>query len=65
MAIESSLVTADVIETTEFPDLAQRYRVTAVPKTIIGDRVELLGAQSEARLLEQLLAAAAPPGMAG
>lgn len=61
MAIESSMVTADVIETIEFPDLAQRYRVTAVPKTIVGDSVELLGAQPEARLLAEILAAATPP----
>jgi hypothetical protein len=61
MAIESGMITADVIEITEFPDLAQRYRVTAVPKTIIADSLELLGAQSEARLLAEILAAATPP----
>ena len=36
-AMESDLVRADGIEATEFPDLAERFRVFAVPRTIIND----------------------------
>lgn len=52
MAIESERVTADVIEANEFPELSDRYQVSGVPKIVINDRVELLGAQREARLIE-------------
>jgi predicted DsbA family dithiol-disulfide isomerase len=43
MAIANSRVVADVVEVSEFPDLAQRYRVRGVPKTVINDSVEFLG----------------------
>lgn len=36
-AIESDKVTADGIEITGYPDLAREYRVTSVPKTVVGD----------------------------
>lgn len=52
MAIESERVTADVIEANEFPELSDRYQVSGVPKIVINDRVELLGAQREGRLIE-------------
>ena len=43
MAIESDRIVADVVEISEFPDMAQRYGVTGVPKIVINDEVELLG----------------------
>ena len=36
-AMESDLITADMVEATEFPHLAQRYAVRAVPRTIINE----------------------------
>ncbi len=36
-AMESELITADMVEATEFPHLAQRYAVRAVPRTIINE----------------------------
>ncbi|MCD6479721.1 thioredoxin family protein [Candidatus Bathyarchaeota archaeon] len=39
-ALVNQNLTADVIEAVEFPELAKRYGVMAVPKTIINDRVE-------------------------
>ena len=48
MAVESPLITATCIEATEFLDLAQRYQVTGVPKTIVNDTIEILGALPEA-----------------
>jgi len=58
-AVESGNVTADVIEISEFPDLAARYHVHGVPKVVINDTVELVGAQPEAAFLDAMLKAAA------
>ena len=46
-AIESPLVTSVAIDATEFPDLVRRYNVNGVPKTVINDTVELMGAAPE------------------
>jgi predicted DsbA family dithiol-disulfide isomerase len=61
MAIASDRVTATAIEATEFPELSQSYRVSAVPKVVINDRVEFEGALPEAQFLEAVLRAAADP----
>ena len=62
MAVESSRVTADVVEATEFPELVQRYSVSGVPKTVVNDFVELVGAQPEATFLREVLRAVASTG---
>jgi glutaredoxin-like protein len=46
-AIESPLVSSVAIDATEFPDLVRRYDVNGVPKTVINDSAELLGAAPE------------------
>jgi len=51
MAIESEHVTADVIEAMEFPDLSQRYGVRGVPKIVINETTEFVGALPEAEYL--------------
>jgi len=51
MAVESEHVTADVIEAQEFPDLARRYGVRGVPKIVINDGVEFVGALPESQFL--------------
>ena len=48
-----------MVEATGFPDLAQRYQVTGVPKTVVDDRIEILGAQPEADFVAQVLRAGA------
>ncbi len=63
MAIASPRVRADIVEVTEYPDLAARYVVRGVPKTILNDRLFLEGAVPETELLAavtQATAAAAP-----
>jgi hypothetical protein len=55
MAVESPLVTSLAVEVTEFPDLIQRYRVNGVPKTVVNDRNEILGAQPEASFVRDAL----------
>ncbi|MYD87639.1 MAG: hypothetical protein F4X11_10990 [Acidobacteria bacterium] len=59
LAAASPHVTASVIDATSFPDLAQRYLVTGVPKTIVGDGAEIMGAVPEADLVAQVLQAGA------
>ena len=43
-AMESDLITADMVEATEFPQLAQRYSVRAVPRTVINESGVIEGA---------------------
>jgi Thioredoxin domain len=57
-ALESDKITADGIEVTGFPELAQRYQVSSVPKTVVGDTREFVGAGPEAMLLEHVQQAA-------
>jgi hypothetical protein len=56
MAFASPQITAIAVEATEFPDLVRRYRVNGVPKTIVNDRVEILGALPEPAFVDQALA---------
>lgn len=57
LAIESDLVTADLVEVTEFPHLAQRYQVRAVPRTIVNETAAIEGALPEAQFVEAVIAA--------
>ena len=57
MAVESEHVTADVIEAMEFPDLARRYGVRGVPKIVINETTEFVGALPEAQYLAHVRAA--------
>jgi glutaredoxin-like protein len=47
MAIESPFIRATSVEATEFLDLSRKYRVTGVPKTVVNDTIEILGALPE------------------
>ena len=47
MAFASPQITASAIEATEFMDLSRRYHVTGVPKTIVNDTIEIMGALPE------------------
>ena len=55
LAIESDFVRADVIDSSEFPQLAQKYAVMGVPKIIINEKVEFVGAFSEDLFAEHVL----------
>ena len=50
------------MEVTGYPELAQAYRVSSVPKTVIADRREFVGAMGEAVLLEHVQQAAGASG---
>ncbi len=58
LAVESELIRADMIEASEFPHLANRYGVYAVPKVVMNDRVSFEGALPEKAFVEYLLQAA-------
>ncbi len=58
MAVASDRVRATAIEATEFPELSRAYRVMAVPKIVMNERVEFEGALPEPQFLEAVLRAA-------
>lgn len=60
MAYVSDQVTADVIESSEFPTLAVKYQVAGVPLTLINEQVRLEGAVPVPVLMEQIRAALKP-----
>lgn len=58
LALVSDKIHAEVIEVNEYPELAEQYRVEAVPLTVINDAVSLPGAMPEQQLVEQVIKAA-------
>ncbi len=56
-AIVNKNIVADVIEAMEFPELAEKYSVRAVPKIVINDKVSFEGAMPEREFLEKVLEA--------
>jgi hypothetical protein len=62
--MENDKITADGVEVTGFPDLARRYRISGVPKTVVGESVEFVGAGPEAMLLSHVQRAAEGSGLA-
>jgi glutaredoxin-like protein len=57
LAIESPLITASCVEATEFMDLARKFRVTGVPKTVVNESIEILGALPEAQFVRTVVGA--------
>jgi glutaredoxin-like protein len=55
LAVESDMVRADVIEASEFPTLAQKYAILGVPKIVINEKVEFVGAFNEDLFAEHVL----------
>ncbi|HUV28695.1 MAG TPA: thioredoxin family protein [Anaerolineales bacterium] len=56
MAMESSLVQAEMVEATEFPDLSSKYRVSGVPQTTINEGAgHVVGAVPELQLFAEIL----------
>jgi Glutaredoxin-like domain protein len=58
MAIENPNITADMIEIEEFPHLANKYQVMAVPKVVINESITFEGALPEPYFLEYVMYAA-------
>lgn len=55
MAFASPHITAYAVEATEYPDLARKYRVTGVPKTVVNETFEIMGALREDAFVSETL----------
>ncbi|MBC7319754.1 thioredoxin family protein [bacterium] len=53
-ALENKYITAKGIEVIEFPQLGNYYNVSGVPKTVINDKEEIVGAVPESVFLESI-----------
>lgn len=54
LAVASPMVRADMVEATEFPQLAIKYQVMGVPRTVINETVHIEGAAPEPMVLGKL-----------
>ncbi len=54
LAFASPLVTADMVEATEFPHLANKYQVMGVPRTVVNEEIFVEGAAPEGMLVAKL-----------
>ena len=52
--MESEWITADAVEISEFPHLAQKYRVMGVPKTVINESFSIEGSGPEPMLMDKI-----------
>lgn len=57
MAVENDSIRADMVEATEFPQLAINYRVRGVPRTVINQTQFVDGMVPEAVMLQMMLMA--------
>jgi glutaredoxin-like protein len=55
LAIQCDQIKADVIESSEFPDLALKYNVIGVPKVVINDKTDFMGEFNEDLFAEYVL----------
>jgi len=54
LALENDKITADMVEASTFPHLANKYNVSGVPKIIINETHELTGAHPVAGFLDEI-----------
>lgn len=57
-AVESEFIKVDVIDAGEFPQLASKYGVMGVPKIVINEQIDFVGAVPENVFLDHVLLAA-------
>ena len=63
-ALESNgMVRSDVIDVTEFPHLGHKYSVMGVPKIVINEQTELVGAVPEAQFVAHVVQAQKQPSI--
>jgi predicted DsbA family dithiol-disulfide isomerase len=53
--LENALITADAVEVSEFPHLAQKYSIRGVPKTVINEEHFIEGSGPEQIFLNKIL----------
>ena len=52
MAFESPLITSDMVEVIEFPQLGVKYNVSGVPKIVVNEELQIEGAVPEPMLMQ-------------
>jgi glutaredoxin-like protein len=57
LAVESPLIQASCVEATEFMNLTRRFNVTGVPKTVVNESIEILGALPEDQFVRTVVGA--------
>jgi glutaredoxin-like protein len=57
IALENDFITAEMIDISEFPHLANKYQVYGVPKVVINETIQFEGAIPEAQFLDHVLQA--------
>jgi hypothetical protein len=55
LAIENPNIRSDMVEISEYPDLAQRYQVYGVPLTVINDTLRFEGGAPEPYFVPALM----------
>ncbi len=55
MAIESELVTADMVDAAEYPELSDSYQVYGVPLTVANNTVRVEGGMPEQMFVPQIM----------
>jgi predicted DsbA family dithiol-disulfide isomerase len=65
MAVESASIRATCVEATEFMELSRKHRVTGVPKTVVNDTIEIMGAVPEAMFVRAVLGLPSDAGDGG
>ncbi len=55
MAMESDLITADMVDASEFAELSDHYQVYGVPLTVANEKVRLEGGMPEQMFIPQIL----------
>jgi predicted DsbA family dithiol-disulfide isomerase len=50
-------IRAEIVECQEFPEMAQAFQVSGVPKTVINDRAEFVGAVPDEIFVNAILQA--------
>lgn len=61
MAMENPNIRADAVAITEYPHLAQRYRVMGVPKTMVNGRDGVEGALPESAFVSSVVLQSTQP----
>jgi glutaredoxin-like protein len=61
MALENENISADMINAQEFPQLAQKYNVFAVPKIVVNETTQFEGALPEDAYVQKIIESIAAP----
>jgi hypothetical protein len=57
LAVESALVGTEVVNHPDFPVMSKKYKIGAVPRTIVNEKVEINGARDGEDFIERMLGA--------